>query len=172
MQSDEGNPPDSCCGQGSTGEADSSCQCGAPPPRRSRLKTLIFAVVMLGASLFGRGGFQHNPEFDTEQNLYFASHCTCATKLHGPKGKEATYDLRPFFHQMPKTLALDVQWPAGEPVTLFKYQSGKNLLDAWGGLSCKDGFIQRSAVPPRFGDPDRFLAWLGRAGAEVVASNG
>ncbi|MCB1128199.1 MAG: hypothetical protein KDM81_17025, partial [Verrucomicrobiae bacterium] len=43
--------------------------------------------LMLGAGLFGRGGFQHNPEFDTEQNLYFASHCTCTTKLHGPTAK-------------------------------------------------------------------------------------
>ena len=56
--------------------------------------------LMLGASLFGRGGFQHNPEFDTEDNLYFASHCTCATKLHGPEGKNTPFLLRPFFHQL------------------------------------------------------------------------
>lgn len=57
---------------------------------------------MLGANLFGRGGFQHCPEFDTEENLYFASHCTCTTKLHGPDAKDAPYALRPFFHQMPQ----------------------------------------------------------------------
>ncbi len=90
--------------------------------------------LMLGAGLFGRGGFQHNPEFDTEENLYFASHCTCATKLHGPASEEAPYSLRPFFHQLPKTLALDVQWPAGESATLFKYHPGKKKLDAWGGV--------------------------------------
>lgn len=89
--------------------------------------------LMLGARLFGRGGFQHNPEFDTEDNLYFASHCTCATRLHGPGGERAPYLLRPFFHQMPKTLALDVLWPAGEPATLFKYHSGKKTLDSWTG---------------------------------------
>jgi L-fucose isomerase-like protein len=111
--------------------------------------------LMLGASLFGRGGFQHNPEFDTEQNLYFASHCTCTTKLHGPQGKDAPYDLRPFFHQMPKTLALDVQWPVGEPVTLFKYQSDKRSLDAWRGQ-----VVSSPPSPPTGGCATRVLVKL------------
>ena len=108
--------------------------------------------MMLGEYLFGRAGFQHNPEFDTEENLYFASHCTCPTRLHGPKGKETPYLLRPFFHQMPKTLALDVLWPAGTPATLFKYHSGKQKLDAWGGA------IQGSpGCPPTGGCATRVL---------------
>ena len=111
--------------------------------------------LMLGAALFGRGGFQHNPEFDTEENLYFASHCTCTTRLHGPRAKEATYDLRPFFHQLPKTLALDVQWPAGEPVTLFKYQSDKKSLDAWRGR-----VIASPTSPPTGGCATRVLVKL------------
>jgi len=89
--------------------------------------------LMLGASLFGRGGFQHNPEFDTEENTYLASHCTCPIKLQGPTGAETPHALRPFFHQLPKTLALDVKWPAGERATLFKYHSGGNRMDAWHG---------------------------------------
>jgi hypothetical protein len=109
-------------------------------------------TLMLGANLFGRGGFQHNPEFDTEQNLYFASHCTCTTKLHGPNGKEAPYELRPFFHQLPKTLALDVQWPAGEPVTLFKFRGGDNILDAWRGE-----VVSSPASPPTGGCATRVL---------------
>lgn len=90
-------------------------------------------TLMLGAACFGRGGFQHNPEYDTENNLYFASHCTCTPHLRGPDEAPVRYDLRPFFHQLPKSLALDVQWPSGERGTLVKYHSGKNLLDAWGG---------------------------------------
>lgn len=112
-------------------------------------------TLMLGANCFGRGGFQHNPEFDTEQNLYFASHCTCTTKLHGPNEKDAPYDLRPFFHQMPKTLALDVQWPAGETVTLCKYHSGKTLVDAWRGE-----VISSPACPPTGGCATRALVKL------------
>jgi L-fucose isomerase-like protein len=107
--------------------------------------------LMLGAGLFGRGGFQHNPEFDTEQNLYFASHCTCTTRLHGPNAREAPYDLRPFFHQ-PKTLALDVQWPPGEPVTIFKYQSDQRSLDAWRGA-----VVSSPTSPPTGGCATRLL---------------
>ena len=50
------------------------------------------------------------------------------------------------------TLALDVQWPAGEPVTMMKYQAGENLLDAWGGtvVSCPE-------APPTGGCATRVL---------------
>jgi len=112
-------------------------------------------TLMLGAGLFGRGGFQHNPEFDTQQNLYFASHCTCTTKLHGPKSPEAIYDLRPFFHQMPKTMALDVQWPPAEPATLFKFQTGQNVLNAWRGT-----VISSPTTPPTGGCATRVLVRL------------
>jgi hypothetical protein len=108
--------------------------------------------LLLGASLFGRGGFQHNPEFDTEQNLYFGSHCTCTTKLHGAAGPDAPYDLRPFFHQLPKSLALDVQWPAGETATLFKYQTVKKTLDAWRGA-----VVTSPGCPPTGGCATRVL---------------
>ncbi len=109
-------------------------------------------TLMLGANCFDRGGFQHNPEFDTEQNLYFGAHCTCATRLHGPQQNETPYKLRPFFHQMPKTLALDVQWPAGETVTLCKYLSGKSQVDAWRGQ-----LVTSPASPPTGGCATRVL---------------
>ena len=109
-------------------------------------------TLMLGANCFGRGGFQHNPEFDTDQNLYFGAHCTCTTRLHGPREKETPYSLRPFFHQMPKTLALDVQWPVGESVTLCKYHSGKKQLDGWRGE-----LISSPTCPPTGGCATRVL---------------
>ena len=109
-------------------------------------------TLMLGSNCFGRGGFQHNPDFDMEQNLYFGSHCTCTTRLCGPRAKESLYDLRPFFHQMPKTLALDVQWPRGETVTLCKYHSGKNQLDAWRGE-----VVSSPTCPPAGGCATRVL---------------
>lgn len=109
-------------------------------------------TLMLGSSMFGRGGFQHNPEFDTVENLYFGAHCTCATRLHGPAKKDAPYDLRPFFHQMPKTLALDVQWPEGEPVTLCKYHANERRLDAWLG-----DVVSSPKCPPSGGCATRVL---------------
>jgi hypothetical protein len=109
-------------------------------------------TLMLGANCFGRGGFQHNPEFDTEQNLYFGAHCTCTTRLHGPREKETPYRLRPFFHQLPKSLALDVDWPAGEMVTLCKYHTGKKELDGWRGQ-----VISSPTCPPAGGCATRVL---------------
>jgi len=109
--------------------------------------------LMLGAGLFGRGGFQHNPDFDTERNLYYASHCTCAPRLRGPTGPAVPYGLRPFFHPLPKSLALDVQWPAGESVTLLKYQTGRKLLCAWSGT-----VVDSPACPPAGGRATRVLA--------------
>lgn len=90
-------------------------------------------TLMLGEACFGRAGFQHNPEFDTENNLYFGAHCTCAIRLQGPDGPASPYGLRPFFHQLPRTPALDVQWTPGSRVTLCKYHSDKKLIDVWGG---------------------------------------
>jgi hypothetical protein len=51
------------------------------------------------------------------------------------------------------------------------YRVRHDLLDAWGGLSVRNGFIQRSAVPPRFNDPTRFLRWLQGMNPTFVSSN-
>lgn len=108
--------------------------------------------LMLGAHLFGVSGFQHNPEFDTIENRYFGAHCTCTPQLHGPGKGQAPYELRPFFHQMPKTLALDVKWPPHEPVTLFKYHREDARLDAWSGQ-----VVSSPDCPPTGGCATRVL---------------
>jgi hypothetical protein len=61
--------------------------------------------------------------------------------------------------------------PVGE-LRAGAYRVRRELLEAWGGLSCRDGYLQRSAVPPRLVDPDRFLAWLEAREPELVAANG
>src|SRR5437016_526510 len=40
------------------------------------------------------------------------------------------------------------------------YRVRRDPLDEWGGLTVKDGYLQRSARLPRFLDPKRFLQWL------------
>ena len=45
------------------------------------------------------------------------------------------------------------------------------LLKAWGDLSVKDGWIQRSAVPPSFNAPDRFLRWLDEQNVRLLWTN-
>ncbi len=112
--------------------------------------------LMLGAYLFGVPGFQHNPEFDTEDNRYFGAHCTCTPAWRGADAQPAPYELRPFFHQMPKTLALDVKFPPEEPTTLFKYQQAhgdnKALLHAWEGR-----VVSSPDCPPTGGCATRVL---------------
>ncbi len=47
----------------------------------------------------------------------------------------------------------------------------RDLLRAWGGLSVRDGFIQRSAVPPSLSDPRRFLEWLDKQDVKLLRRN-
>lgn len=40
------------------------------------------------------------------------------------------------------------------------YRVIPEILTAWGGLSVKDGYLQRSAVLPSFSQPERFVEWF------------
>jgi hypothetical protein len=51
------------------------------------------------------------------------------------------------------------------------YRVRQDVLDAWGGLSVKDGFIQRSAVPPTLNKPKQFLGWLKKQYVRLIARN-
>ena len=89
--------------------------------------------LMIGAQVFKRGGFQHNPEFDVERNHYYGSHCTCALELHGPGKGEIPFRLRPFTHQLPKTAAIDVQMPPGQRAMLMKYTPAQKRIFVYTG---------------------------------------
>jgi hypothetical protein len=112
-------------------------------------------TLMLGRWLLDRGGFQHNPEFDTSENHYFGAHCTCALKLHGPQGPSQPFAVRPFFHQLPKTAALDVQWTPDEPILVAKYLTGKDTLSCWMGK-----VVESPASPPTGGCATRVLTTI------------
>jgi hypothetical protein len=51
------------------------------------------------------------------------------------------------------------------------YRVKRDILDEWGGLSVKDGYIQRSARLPRLLDAPRFLRWLARQDVNLIAVN-
>jgi len=51
------------------------------------------------------------------------------------------------------------------------YRVRNDVLEAWGGLSVKDGFIQRSAVPPSFLVPEKFSEWLRQQGVPLIERN-
>lgn len=93
---------------------------------------------MLAQALTSRPGFQHNPAYNTENNRYYASHCTCATKLHGPDGDDMKYRLTRFLHTNEGSCAIQVFWEPEEPVTMIHYYSGKEpKLDIYSGTVYK-----------------------------------
>lgn len=51
------------------------------------------------------------------------------------------------------------------------YRVQKDLLARWGGLSCKDGYLQRSARPPIANEPAEFLAWLESNRPRLIHAN-
>jgi len=90
--------------------------------------------LFLGEALTGRGGFQHNPAFETERNHYFGSHCTCAPRLHGPDGPVSRHILRKFLHSNEGSCAVQTFWKANEPVTMIHYYTGQPAsLDVYAG---------------------------------------
>ena len=51
------------------------------------------------------------------------------------------------------------------------YRVRRDVLEAWGGLSVKDGYLQRSARLPKFHDPMRFQRWLNSKHPILVQAN-
>lgn len=102
---------------------------------------------LLGQRLIGRPGFQHNPCYETENNHYYASHCTCATKMYGPDAPGQEYLLRRFAHTNEGSCAIQVFWNPGDPVTMVKYYPGnKPALDVYTGR-----VVKSHQMPPAAG---------------------
>lgn len=51
------------------------------------------------------------------------------------------------------------------------YRVRTDLIEEWGGLSNKDGYIQRSARLPLLLDPARFMRWLDRQQPVLIQTN-
>jgi hypothetical protein len=51
------------------------------------------------------------------------------------------------------------------------YRVRPELVKEWGGLSVRDGYLQRSARLPRFIEPKRFLRWLETRRPVLLQSN-
>ncbi|MDP1665353.1 MAG: hypothetical protein Q8L79_09520 [Methylobacter sp.] len=51
------------------------------------------------------------------------------------------------------------------------YRVKKEILDEWGDIGVKDGFIQRSVCPPWFTQPEQFLKWLESKQVKLINSN-
>lgn len=51
------------------------------------------------------------------------------------------------------------------------YRVKRDLLEKWGGLSVKDGYLQRSARLPKFNDPMRFQRWFETMKPVLIQTN-
>lgn len=51
------------------------------------------------------------------------------------------------------------------------YRIREDVLEAWGGISAKNGFIQRSGVLPWIGDADACLHWINSQGVKLEQRN-
>jgi hypothetical protein len=51
------------------------------------------------------------------------------------------------------------------------YRVHEELLAKWGGLSVKDGFLTRSAVPPLLRKPEQFTDWLNGQSIPLIQRN-
>jgi hypothetical protein len=51
------------------------------------------------------------------------------------------------------------------------YRVQLDLLDAWGGLSVRDGYIQRSGTLPSLSRPAQFMGWFERQATVFSRSN-
>jgi len=51
------------------------------------------------------------------------------------------------------------------------YRVKKSILEEWGDLEVNDGWIQRSANPPMFKQPEKFLYWLDDKKPKLISAN-
>ena len=77
-------------------------------------------TLMLVQQLFDKPGFQQNAAMNTAKNLYFGSHCTSPSKMHGPSGPAEPYHLRSHAEAgwgcVPRVL-----YASGQEVTMAQY---------------------------------------------------
>jgi hypothetical protein len=51
------------------------------------------------------------------------------------------------------------------------YRVRRDVLEAWGGLSVKDGYLQRSARLPQFLEPEQFQQWFESQAPTLLQAN-
>jgi len=81
-------------------------------------------TMMLGTHLLGVPGFQHNPSWNTAENLYFGAHCTAPSKMNGPDAEPMSYILRSH-NEAGWGCVPQVLFPEGQAGTLACYFHGE-----------------------------------------------
>ena len=76
-------------------------------------------MLMFGYA-FGVPGFITDPVFDTASNALIHFHCTCSTKMAGPKSRRQPFTIRTQ-SDSERGVSLDVEMPLGQAVTCAKF---------------------------------------------------
>ncbi len=93
----------------------------------STLTMLIFGYA------FGVPGFITDPVFDTANNALIHFHCTCATRMAGPKSKRLPFNIRTQTDS-DKGVALEVEMPLHQDVTCAKFVNLDTMLISTGNI--------------------------------------
>ena len=129
----------------------------------STLTMLMFAYA------FDVPGFITDPVFDTAKNALIHFHCTCATKMDGPRGERLAFTIRTQ-SDSERGVSLDVEQRIGQVVTCAKLANLNTMLVSTGKitevthdeLGCRTQFVTEVA------DADKmFHNW----GADVLGSD-
>jgi hypothetical protein len=91
------------------------------------------------------------------------------TRVAGYRSRDNT-DLVVFAHQNVSG-RLRSCIPIGERRSNRQYYVREELFQQWGGISSRNGWIQRSVYLPHFCQPERFLQWFNDQNPELVAQN-
>ena len=83
--------------------------------------------LLLSMQLFNRPGFMQDPAVNTINNTLVASHCTSARKLQGYDQPPFDFSLRSHYESK-MGVAVQVFWPQGQDVTIFRYQRPDTML--------------------------------------------
>ncbi len=83
--------------------------------------------LMLTSYLLDRPGYMNDPVAETAKNLLIASHCVSGSRLAGFDKKPAPYILRSH-SESGLGVSVQVLWPAGEKVSLVRFQNPNELI--------------------------------------------
>lgn len=109
-------------------------------------------TIMLGNHLLDRAGFLHNPDFDTERNEYYGSHCTTPLQMYPAyqNKPEVPFFIRPFAHMLPKTAAIDARFPENAQALIAKFTFDGMLSAYTGRIISSPEFTSAGGCTTRF----------------------
>ncbi len=83
--------------------------------------------LMLTSYLLDKPSFMNDPVPETYKNLLIAAHCSCGAKMNGFEQKNEPYVLRSH-SESNIGVSMQVLWKVGQPVTLVRFNSPKELI--------------------------------------------